>query len=397
MIATADNKATARTARRSGTKLIFFDENVIRISPAGSCVLLAMRGLDGEPGIEVYCNRLEPGMAGQVKKRTVPLPRGPVLARSVLFTIFACCAYALRPQKHALKISTQGVFPFCDVAYAHCCHGLFLSRYRSHIGGGILRRTARLLNHAWGAVTERIGFRAAKLVIVPSRGLARELGEAYGKLVAGKIRVLPNPVDTKHYGRPEGFSAAQFRSELAVPEGAILFSFCALGNFEWKGLRLALEALSTLQESRAHLVVIGGGKGEIAEYARVAEKLGVASKVRFAGLQSDIRPFLWASDAFLFPSAYETFPLVCLQAAAAGLPLLTTPLYGVEEFAAGGETGWTMDRSVESIAAAMRCAIAKGAELAQLGNAARARALGYGVDKFQAKWRALIDELLSVR
>lgn len=376
-------------------KLVFFDESVIGTSPAGSCVLRILEGLEGGYAADVVCNRWEPNAVPGFKKVTVPLPRGPVLARSVLFTILSCCAFAVKGPRQALKISTQGVFPFCDVSYAHCCHRLFLSRYRSQIGGGLLRRTFRVLNQAWGELTEWIAFHSATTIVVPSKGLERELETVYGRLVEGKIRVLANPVDTERFRRPESFSVAAARSGLGLSSDAVLFSFCALGNFEWKGLRLILEALSSLRGDRANLVVIGGTKTEVTEYAALTGALGIEARVRFVGMQADIRPFLWSSDAFVLPSTHETFPLVCLQAAAAGLPLITTALYGVEEFAEDGATGWLIRREATSIADAMRSALEDRPELMRMGENARLRVLRYGIERFQACWRELIEELVD--
>lgn len=381
----------------TGTGLVFFDECVTRASPAGSCMLAAIQGLGAGYSIDIVCNRLEEDSIAKCRKVAIPLPRGPVLARSVLFTLLGCGTFWLRggPKERTLKISTQGAYPFCDVCYAHCCHRLLLTRYRSQIGGGVLRRTARLLNYTWGALTERIAFRRAAMIVAPSKGLERELVSVYGSTVEGKIRILANPVDIERFRRPVDFERDTVRRSLGIPADALLFSFCALGNFELKGLRLALEAFSLLGEDLAKLVVIGGKKSEISEYEGVAKRLGVADQVRFAGLQTDIRSFLWASDAFLFPSAYETFPLVCLQAAAAGLPLLTTHLHGVEEFVADGETGWIMERNAESIRAALLGALENSSVLPQMGETARARVSRYSVKKFQARWRALIADVMA--
>ncbi len=377
-------------------KLVFFDENVIRTSPAGSCVLTALEELSQSYEVDVVCNRLDTAALPTVRKLAVPLPRGPVLVRSVLFSVFACWVFLMRGRSYALRVSTQGVFPFCDVSYAHCCHRLFLSCYRSYIGGGLLRRTARILNHAWGALTESIGFRYAQTIVAPSEGLKRELVMAYGSSIEHKVRVVPNPVDTVRFKRPAEFSMMDVRRELGFNEDAVVFSFCALGSFEWKGLRLVLEAVSRIQDDRANVLVIGGTTGEIGEYSALAKTLGIEAQVRFVGLQADIRPFLWCSDAFVFPSAHETFPLVCLQAAAAGLPLITTPLYGVEEFAEDGETGWIVRRDAASIAHALQDALDKRPKLAEMGENARSRVLAYDVKCFQLRWRDLIAGLPAI-
>lgn len=359
-------------------------------------MLTAVQGLGPEYSVDLVCNRLDDAVTAW-RKISVPLPRGPVLARVVLFTLLGCCAFWLRrqPNRRYLTIGTQGAYPFCDICYVHSCHLLFLTRYRSQIGGRALRRTARIFSYAWGAFTERIAFTRAAMIVVPSTGLARELLSVYGERVKGKVRVLANPVDTERFSRPLMFDRERVRRDLGATSGELLFSFCALGNFELKGLRLILEALSGLADKRAKLVVIGGQPGEVNEFRKAAERLGVAPQVHFAGLQSDIRPFLWASDAFLFPSAHESFSLVSAQAAAAGLPLLTTQLNGVEEFAIDGETGWMMARTADSIRATMQRALKDHADLSQMGEAARQRVLRYGVVEFQARWRQLIEEALS--
>lgn len=363
---------------RSITSVSIFDQNIVRTSPAGSCVLRIVEELAGDVPLHLFSNRAEVQSQG-VRKTKIPLPPGPVVWRSVLFTLFSSITYWLTRSKPTFLISTEGAFPFCDLCYAHFCHRVFLREHRSAIGGGPLRRRARLLNHAWASFAERIAFRSARIIVVPSEGLARELGSAYPQLVSGKIRIIPNPVEIGPLAEGRG------------PAGGTLeLSFCALGNFERKGLRLILEALNRIPEIDVRLTVIGGTPGEI----RGFERLAAANKVRFAGFQADVRPYLAASDAFVFPSAYEVFPLVCLQAAAAGLPLLVTRLYGVEEFMRDGETGWVVERTAESIARAIVEAARDRPRLRAMGREARKQVERYGEAEFRRRWRALVESLI---
>ena len=62
----------------------------------------------------------------------------------------------------------------------------------------------------------------------------------------------------------------------------------------------------------AHLVVVGGYPDLVERYEAIAQRGGVADRVDFVGMQPDVRPFLWASDAFVFPSSYEAFAFVIL-------------------------------------------------------------------------------------
>ena len=57
------------------------------------------------------------------------------------------------------------------------------------------------------------------------------------------------------------------------------------------------------------------------------------------GWQEDIRPFLAAADAFVFPSYREGFPNVILQAGAMGLPCIVTNINGCNEIIENGKNG----------------------------------------------------------
>ncbi len=351
-----------------------FDPDITSVSPAGSCLLKMLRAASKRWPIRTFAARTELTGTG-ITNIAIPTPRRPVLLQSVIFTLLSLFRYAFAKRTAGVIISTQGGFPFCDISYAHCCHKLFLTSYRSHIGGGPFTRSARLLTHAWHMAMERIAFQHAKTIVCPSQGLAREIQLAYPALVQGKIRLLPNPVDVTAFTPPAPRSqSAEF-----------VFTFCALGNFAWKGLGLILEALA--MGVNAKLVVIGGGPGEIADFKRLAK-----TDVQFTGMQTDIRPYLWASDAFVFPSVYETFPLVCLQAAAAGLPLIVTRLNGVEELMAGADCGWTVERSAPALFAAMQSAVADRQATAAKGKAAHQQAKNYDEPAFQNRWLTLLSE-----
>ena len=258
-----------------------------------------------------------------------------------------------------------------------------------------MRRTSRLLTHTWGCITEQIAFRSARMIVVPSEGLARELKASYPDLVADKIQLIPNPVNIALYSRAVDFAKGSTRAELGFNSQDLLLCFCALGNFERKGLRLILEALAAHNSVGTSLLVVGGSPGEIREHEKMCIKLGVGGLVRFVGLKRDIRPYLWASDAFIFPSVYEVFPLVCLQAAAAGLPLIATRVYGVEEFMVDGQTGWIVDRDPSSIRAAIQEADADRKKTERMGRQALERVRMYGEDEFRLRWKLLLDRELK--
>ncbi len=70
----------------------------------------------------------------------------------------------------------------------------------------------------------------------------------------------------------------------------------------------------------ALLVLVGAGTGLEAIREKV-RRLGLAGRVIFTGVRSDVNRLMQAMDVFVFPSLYEGLPVTMIEAQAAGLPL----------------------------------------------------------------------------
>lgn len=114
------------------------------------------------------------------------------------------------------------------------------------------------------------------------------------------------------------------RAEFNTPEDAPLL--LALARLHWKkGLDTLLEALVGLPGVYAWIA--GDGPLE-AELKAQAAKLGVADRVRFLGWRTDRGALLAACDVVAFPSRYEPFGQVTIEAWAANKPLVTADAAG---------------------------------------------------------------------
>jgi UDP-glucose:(heptosyl)LPS alpha-1,3-glucosyltransferase len=87
-------------------------------------------------------------------------------------------------------------------------------------------------------------------------------------------------------------------------------------------------------------------------------------RLHFIGSQPSSRAAYAAADVFVFPSYFEAFPLVALEAAAAGLPLLGAAVNGVEDLLSDGDNGFLIRREAEDIAAKL-CQLHDAPELRQ--------------------------------
>lgn len=114
------------------------------------------------------------------------------------------------------------------------------------------------------------------------------------------------------------------RADFHTPEGAPVV--LALARLHWKkGIDTLLEALADLPG--VYGWIAGDGPLE-AELKALAEKLGVADRVRFLGWRHDRSALLAACDVVAFPSRYEPFGTVTVEAWAAGKPLVVADAAG---------------------------------------------------------------------
>jgi glycosyltransferase involved in cell wall biosynthesis len=242
---------------------------------------------------------------------------------------------------------------FGSIAYVHMCHRAYLAdHWMDARPKGLLHRAAVWLDHWLHSLAEPLALRRPAVVVVPSRGLARELARHYPS-IARKTKVLANPVDVDLFARTQSFDRRSFRSRQGLSPEDVVLSFVALGQFEAKGLPRLIDAIARLKEPTLKLLVVGGNQSTVSTWRRRVKDAGIEAQVVFTGLQIDVRPFLWASDGFALPSTYEAFSLVGHEAAAAALPLIVTPVFGMEEFVRDGVNAILTDATVECLVLAL--------------------------------------------
>ncbi len=184
----------------------------------------------------------------------------------------------------------------------------------------------------------------ARAVIANSRLVAGEITSRYS-YPADRIRVIPNglPADAFTLAAAGVRDATRRRLELADSDYAVLF---AGSGWERKGLRFAMEAVAHLDpQHRAVLLVAGAGDQRIASAgASAADPRRV---VRFLGPVpgTEMRALLAAADVFLLPTLYDPFSNACLEAFAAGLPVITTAHNGFAEALVPTQTGDVASRA----------------------------------------------------
>lgn len=181
---------------------------------------------------------------------------------------------------------------------------------------GLYQWLYTLANTRW----ERQAFRQAQVVVACS-GLVRQELIVAG-VPAARIRVILNAAD------PQEFSPGDFdRAVLGLPVDVPLALFAGDIRTPRKNLDTVLKALVGVPE--LHLAVVGSRKGS--PYPDMAARLNIAGRVHFLGFRRDMAAIMRAADLFVFPSRYEPFGIVVLEAMASGIPVVISSTVGAAE------------------------------------------------------------------
>jgi L-malate glycosyltransferase len=142
-----------------------------------------------------------------------------------------------------------------------------------------------------------------------------------------------------------------------------------------KGVDVLLRALALMRDKQVELRVVGDGP-EASRLARLAESLGLGSRVEFLGLRNDVEQLLAQADVFVHPAVWqEAFGMTIAEAMTCGRPVVASRVGAVPELIEHERSGLLFPAgSAQALAQALD-RLAEDAELCErLGQQARARA-----------------------
>ena len=205
--------------------------------------------------------------------------------------------------------------------------------------------------------------------------------EHYHHVPRERIRLVYNGVDTQRFSpRHRGPYREAFRRALKVGDDTLLLLFVGR-DFRRKGLATAIRAAGRLaaQGHPLRLAVLGGTRP--GAYLRLARRCGAAEAVAFVGAVGDPVPYYAAADALVLPTSYDPCSLSVLEAAASGLPSVTTQFNGAGELLTEGVDGFVLGDPADDAQLADRLRQLLDPTLRRrMGEAARQLALRHTLD-----------------
>ncbi len=211
-----------------------------------------------------------------------------------------------------------------------------------------------------------------------------------------RIRVIPHGIDLAPWKEPE-----KDRISLAglprLPDRYLLYTGRIAQN---KGLPLLLDALGRIPPSeRVPVVIMGRDWGVRPELEQQARRLNIERDIVWLGYVEDsaaYREVFRRAAVFTFPSEWEAFGLVLLEAMAAGVPIVATAVGGVPEVLDHGRAGRLVPYGdAEALATGIRDLLGSPERSAELAAAGRRRVESYSWDRVIEDHLALYRELAA--
>ncbi len=327
---------------------------VIRRFAAGggaerACAGLARGLLSRGHEVHVFANAVDP-LPGVVPH---PVPMGGLLPHAS----FAANSRRLLDAERFDVIHSFTRTPFQDIL---------------RLGGGIhreyLARTDAVRSAAgrwWRTISpkercelelERESLQQGHIVAVSKR-VREEAMRHYG-IPGDRISVIYNGVDAAVF-KPDPAARARLRGSFGVREEEYVLLFCGSG-FRRKGLDFAVAAVDRVPGARLWVI----GEGSARPHPRVA----------MLGRREDVPGFYAAADALILPTLYDPCPNVCLEAMAAGIPVIVSRVAGLSEIIEGDSLVVEDPADVDELARAVK-RLEDPAARKPMGEAARRKAL----------------------
>jgi len=235
---------------------------------------------------------------------------------------------------------------------------------------------------------ERKSISSARMVLTNSRMVADQVAHFYS-ISPDRITTIYNGYDPARFHPVSQSRKMEIRRELGLPEDSDLVLWAGT-NLERKGLGPLIKALGAVAGDR-EFYLVAAGPDSLGFLEIEAGRAGIEERIILKGYVRDMAPLYQASDLFVLPTRYDPFANTCLEAAACGIPVITTRFNGSSEIVSKAAR-WLVVESPDSKAVSEALGRFGGMsqpERAELGRNLAAAAAPY-------TWEHHIDRLVEL-
>jgi len=254
----------------------------------------------------------------------------------------------------------------------------------------LLLRPVLLVN--WLLERRLLKGHVSRLITYSSSNKA-EATRQYG-VPSDRISVIYNGYDPRRFHAPRGSTIrTEMLKRYGLPEDATVLLFVSQ-DFLRKGLDCLIGALPPVMRKNPRTWLVVVGKDKPGTFQTMARREGVDRRVIFAGASDAIEEFYAMADALVFPTRFDPFPLVCLEAMACGLPVITTRVNGVSDIIQDGINGYVIESPQDLKALTDRmCRLLDPVHREAMGHAAAETARHYTWDRHLQEFDRLFQHI----
>lgn len=220
----------------------------------------------------------------------------------------------------------------------------------------------------------------ASKVVVASEFSGHSVQEA--GVEASKIRVIPYGVDWDWFAQGKKKDDADRK---------LIYLFVGLLKEE-KGIAVLLKAWELLGAPDAELWLVGSGEPAMVQAAQRVPRVKVMGKLA----AEKLRQAYLSAAVFVFPTFYDGFGMVLLEAMSSGLPIIATPNCAAPDLVKARQAGLICPAGdPAALCAAMAEVSGQPAEWSSKGMAAQEIAKSYSWPSYGKAWAALLREVVA--
>lgn len=235
-----------------------------------------------------------------------------------------------------------------------------------------------------GKIVNKFLFRHCGVVPVALSEEVKKTVEAVYGIPEQKIPVVFNGID---------LSKCQVKEDYTKKKE---FKIIHIGRFmdvKNHGLILRSFAQFVKQHPDAKLQLLG--EGELRdEMEQLAKSLQIESSVEFAGLQSNVYPWLHNADVFILPSKFEGMPMTLIEAMGTGLPIIASAVGGVPDMLKNQESALLIEGKEEQLICSLNKIYHDESMRRMLGQNALKKAIEFSSQAMAQKYIEIYDKKL---
>lgn len=212
---------------------------------------------------------------------------------------------------------------------------------RMHTFTGLVFPTATGIKQRILIFTDRLTCACATHIVPEGEGVKNDLI---------RFGITKKPLKVLGYGNVRGIDLNYYNATLPDVKAAAdkirrdgKFTFIFIGRLvRDKGINELVDAFVRLnsQWPKTRLLLVGPYEENLDPLSpETLSAININEAIQCVGTQNDVRPWLAASDVFVFPSYREGFPNVVIEAGAMGLPSIVTDINGSREIIEDGKNG----------------------------------------------------------